>query len=397
MRTWILLLTACTADAGLRVPTPTSDEALRAQGPEGLARLLADPHPDDPAWRERVDRVAAQEDAVSSGLYWYTDRDEAVRVARASGRPVLSLRMLGELTDPFSCANSRFFRRVLYADPRVADHLRERFVLHWSSERPVPRITIEMGDGRVLERTITGNSAHYVLDTEGRPIDVLPGLYTPEHFLDELASAETLFRELQGAEDRSAHLQAHHRARQDAALERLVVPGRNPRDAVLERWGPYLYDAPGSRPLTVVPAGAALPLAVGKMQVELPIAEAFLISRPPLNALHPADLHVQETWRPPADLASRIRSDQPQGGEAVVGRFAATLLRDSIWNRDVLHTRIRSELIRDPDRSFEALNAWVYTYAFGTPAADPWLGLYDPGVYVALPQAGVHDQRNRIP
>ena len=91
--------------------------------------------------------------------------------------------MLGRLDDPLSCANSRFFRIALYADPRVSDRLRREFVLHWSEERAAPRIKIDYGDGRVIERTITGNSVHYALDAEGRPVDALPGLMSPAAFV----------------------------------------------------------------------------------------------------------------------------------------------------------------------------------------------------------------------
>ena len=56
--------------------------------------------------------------------------------------------------------------------------------------RPAPRVTVDFGDGRRLERTLTGNSVHYVLSPDGRPIDALPGLYAPRAFLAGLAEAE---------------------------------------------------------------------------------------------------------------------------------------------------------------------------------------------------------------
>ena len=59
--------------------------------------------------------------------------------------------MLGRLDEDLSCANSRVFRATLYANQEVSAFLRERFILFWSSERPVPRVTIDYGDGRKLE------------------------------------------------------------------------------------------------------------------------------------------------------------------------------------------------------------------------------------------------------
>jgi hypothetical protein len=73
-------------------------------------------------------------------------------------------------------------RTVLYPDPAVRKLLSESYVLHWSSERPVPLVTIEFGDGKVLKRTVTGNAAHYVFTSDGNAVDVLPGVYPPTVF-----------------------------------------------------------------------------------------------------------------------------------------------------------------------------------------------------------------------
>jgi hypothetical protein len=137
-----------------------------------------------------LDRVCAQKDAHTSLLYWFTDLGAAVAEARRRGRPILSLRLLGRLDEELSCANSRFFRKLLY--PRLHQLLRSKFVLHWQSVRPVPRVTIDFGNGRRLERTLTGNSVHLVLDCLGRPVDALPGLFDVDTFRDLLESAHAL-------------------------------------------------------------------------------------------------------------------------------------------------------------------------------------------------------------
>src|SRR6187551_2404363 len=108
----------------------------------------------------------------TSSLTWFTDLDRALAQARRDRKPILSLRLLGRLDEELSCANSRFFRKSLYPDPQINRMLREQFVLHWESVRPVPLVTIDFGDGRRVVRTLTGNSAHLVLDWRGRPVDV---------------------------------------------------------------------------------------------------------------------------------------------------------------------------------------------------------------------------------
>jgi hypothetical protein len=185
--------------------------ALRQAGPAGLEALLAACAPqinrhafaaalnpsaaELPEWariRAAIEAVSAQRDCHISHLYWYTDMPSALAAAKASGKPILSLRMLGKLNEEYSCANSRFFRTTLYSDGRISDYLKRNFVLYWQSVRPVPRITIDMGDGRKIERTITGNSIHYVLDSRGRLIDGFPGLYSAAAFLEGITRAHDM-------------------------------------------------------------------------------------------------------------------------------------------------------------------------------------------------------------
>src|SRR5207249_11634773 len=107
-----------------------------------------------------------------------------------------------------------FFGTTLYPDPTVSKLLRENFILHWSSERPVPVVTIDFGDGRIIKRTITGNSIHYVLDEQARPIDALPGLYSADMFVRKLTDAIKLHQQLAGLDQtaRGEKLAAWHRA-----------------------------------------------------------------------------------------------------------------------------------------------------------------------------------------
>lgn len=163
-----------------------------------------------PAPSPALDALCAQHDAHTSRLYWFTDLPAALAEARRTGRPVLSLRLLGRLDRARSCANSRFFRRLLYPEPRINEVLRRDFVLHWQSLRPVPTVTIDFGDGRTLVKPLTGNSVHVVVDPRGRLVDALPGLLAPEAFLAQLVQARAFAladpRELRARHARAAQL-----------------------------------------------------------------------------------------------------------------------------------------------------------------------------------------------
>jgi len=411
---------------------------LRSIGPEGLNALLqahgellskpADPAlPRAPAkvdagltrLKAALDSVGQQKDCHASRLYWHTDFEQAKAAARASGKPILSLRLLGNLTDEYSCANSRFFRTALYANAGVSQYLRDHFVLHWKSVRPVPRITIDFGDGRKLERTITGNSIHYILAADGSPVDALPGLYGPKAFLKGLGQAEVVAREYgqRSGVDGKKFLQAYHqdRLREIAAswesdLTRLgigasgVIPVSTA--AVLQK---------GTTPPTAAEAGR---VAVGKSMIEMPMVRSLAPTSKPEQAFIPALGVIEDvTWVRVAQLhaedarldegsKSLMRAKNPTAFDAsrlarakvdvedpllrAVRSFERSIAEDTVRNEYLLHSRIHEWFAQDAmTTDVDWLNERVYTELFLAPSSDPWLGLAPKDVYTALPEDGL--------
>jgi hypothetical protein len=194
-----------------------------------------------------LDRICNQKDAHTTLLYWFTDLPAAIAEAQRTQRPILSLRLLGRLDEELSCANSRFFRKLLYPEARINRVLRERFVLHWESVRPVPRVTIDFGNGKKLERTLTGNSAHVVLDMFGRPVDALPGLFSADVFLQLLVRAAAF-----GSADRGRLARMHADAREPL----LPPPGaRVTRSLEASRLAPTKHMVEGPTLRGVTPIG----------------------------------------------------------------------------------------------------------------------------------------------
>jgi len=218
---------------------------LRTLGPSGLDQYLAQ---HGRGASPVLDRVCAQIHAHTTLLYWHTDLGAALDEARRTRRPVLSLRLLGRLDQELSCANSRFFRRLLYPEPRINRLLRERFVLHWLSVRPVPIVTIDFGDGRRMQRTLTGNSVHLVLDEQGVPVDALPGLVTPDVFRAQLEQAQDI-----AFADRKQRAAMHQRAL------RMPLPGaRESRATRASMLAPTKHMVEGPMLRGVSPAGTDL-------------------------------------------------------------------------------------------------------------------------------------------
>ncbi len=393
---------------------PAELAALRAQGPAALDALMirywraTTVSPIDPRWELAIDTVAGQRYASWSGLYWYTDLALAQDAARRQHRPILALRMLGDLRDDLSCANSRLFRATLYANTELSAFLREHFILYWSSERAVPTVTIDFGDGRKLVRTTTGNSAHYVLDEQGNVLDVLPGLYAPQVFRAELGKSLDLADQVRGLPDaeRLRATIAHHAAA-IAATDRAWKQARGAQ---------YL---PGARFLLGSSALARAQLAtVSKMMVEAPDLRA-------IGALAPADVPDdpaawsaigQRIWQiaergavsdgeAPAPIVlddqsrSLVRAIHNAGPlrqpatadelDAVVARLEQHIVADTALNEIKVRHAIRHHILQLGETRLTQLNEWIYDAMFATPSSDPWLGLLPRTDFTGLPGDGV--------
>ncbi|HEY0384926.1 MAG TPA: hypothetical protein VGC64_02900 [Pyrinomonadaceae bacterium] len=418
--------------------------ALRAMGPEGLQTLLtvyaaeikqhlansADAPAsakDKEAWQRlsaALDAVAQQYDSATAGLYWYTDLDQAGEAARKSGKPILSLRLLGNLNEEFSCANSRFFRTVLYANSEVSSWLRENFILHWKSVRPVPRVTVDYGDGRKLERTLTGNSIHYILDSQGRVIDALPGLYGPQAFLSQLHEAASVIRRTSGMtnDDRAENLRRYHQAR-IAAITQAWKADVESVGAKLPEEMKSDNQADGQTPSARRAARLAMSKAITETSIINSITyEAQLLAEATDNetwnkiaARHAGDAKLDGASLALMRRQSSSTNDAPQGVKAsaasasradsasnadsasraevfaqLVSNFERYVALDTVRNEYLMHTKLHAWLSMGMySDNLDDLNQKVYSELFLTPGSDPWLGLYSPDTYTALEGGGV--------
>lgn len=409
---------------------------LRAKGPEGLEALLRensvmirehetqagsyrDPTQAE-AWTQfktAVDAVSGQFDCYASRLFWYTDFESAKAAAKASGKPILTLRLLGKLNEEYSCANSRFFRTTLYANTQVSEYLRDHFILHWQSVRPVPRITIDFGDGRKIEQTITGNSAHYILDSDGELVDALPGLYGPKAFLLELQQGEQLALACAGlsADQKRNHLVEYHSQQLEAAQKAW--------NADLTKLGEPSIPLPVvnlASVLTRVPsARAAGEIAFSKRAIEAPLLKS---TQPPaepppgrasisnelwarIAALHTdearldtASLKLIASKLPSAVEASRLATSKQlveSPALRTLRNLQSSIGEDTVRNEYLLHAQIHNWFVENAaPANLDLFNSKVYAELFLMPDSDPWLGLAPANVFTALPNQGLVQASN---
>ncbi|MEH2334428.1 hypothetical protein [Nostoc sp.] len=378
---------------------------LRAQGLDGLEKFL-NIHAtelDNPSsqMHQALDTLCQQKDCHASKLYWYTDLEQAKAADQASNKPILSLRLLGRLDQDLSCANSRFFRVALYPNTEISKYLRQNYILHWQSVRSAPKVTVDFGDGRKLERTITGNSIHYILDSYGHPVDAIPGLYGPQAFLRQLVDGEKAIKEYtrrQGTA-RQNFLRDYHRQRLasiqqqwNADLAKLDI--QNPPRLVEML---TLSNEPPSAPV----AGM---IAVTKMATETPMLRNI---SPTIN--NPTSLQKitdEATWQRIAQLyrsdakldknsialisSKRFQKGNAESLQRVVSNFEAAMALDTARNEYMLHSQIHQWFIQgNGTNEVNSLNEKVYAELFLTPNSDPWLGLMSSEGYSAIDNDGV--------
>jgi hypothetical protein len=345
-----------------------------------------------PKWQRisnAIDSVAMQKDAYSSKLFWFTDLEEAKKQAKIEKKPILSLRLLGNLNEEFSCANSRFFRSILYSNSAISNYLRENFILHWKSVRPAPKVTIDFGDGRKIERTLTGNSIHYILDENGQVLDALPGLYSPPVFLSYLTQTKGLNNLISTEAKETRELTAlKYRKKQ---FDQIVVK----RDALINQTGVKLVESKDSTMALDI-----APLALSKMVTEASIlrdiSDGFSKYSPNIALDGWQKLSKDFAANTKLDASSiafikrqnrELSSDELQ---RLISNTENYISLDTTQNEFVFHTQVYSLISSGMYPDLEKLNARIYDKLFKTPNSDKWLGLYSNDIYMALDGNGVN-------
>ena len=218
---------------------------------------------------------------------------------------------------------------MLFSDKDVASYLNDHFEPVWQSVRPVPRVTIDFGNGQVIQRTLNGNVATYACDPTGRVLDVLPGVYDPKTYLARVAELALLHRFVR-----------EHRAGPELALAEY-----HERQSVA--------------------------LASGKSRerlAEIPLSQRsiFAVEEGVRIVLQPARrLQARAIAARPTDVQSADR-DRPD---------AFALDDDTKINEGSRRLKIHQYLAQNRHVTPSDLTKWLYREVLNTDLDDPYLGL----------------------
>jgi hypothetical protein len=223
----------------------------------------------------------------------------------------------------------------LFSRDDVCNFVNASFEPVWVSVRPVPIVRIDFGEGRVLSRTLHGNILTSVCTAGGMLLDALPGIYTPEVYIDCLDQLRLLSLQVrqQPAEKQAGWLAAYH-ARTAKALAANQKPER-------------FVEA-----LKIVP--------VGKGRIERPV-EKLLVQGPP-NGKPP------NSSAPPAKAPPAAVGPEPVAGWKEL--VQDTELNERTRRRQIHELLAKSGLVR-PEKVLKP----IYKDVLHADLDDPYLGL----------------------
>ena len=225
----------------------------------------------------------------------------------------------------------------MFSREDVAAFINRNFEPAWEMVRPVPIVRIDFGNGNVATRTLHGNIASYVCATDGKVVDILPGIYTPTAYTAALEQPRTL-AEAQvrlSADARQTRLRDYHREK-----ARLL---RNAQAAIVL--------AEAARPVVNRPQPARAD--PGKKTIERP-AERIFLPPPPANGVA----------APRPRTASELATWQP---------LVADTARNESERRLLIHDRLATTSLVQP----EQIKRWLYKDVLHADLDDPYLGLGD--------------------
>ncbi len=122
-------------------------------------------------------------DVKIGAITWVAGLENAEKMAALQHRPILHFQLFGNLDEKYCCTNARTLRATVLSQADVQSYLASNFVTSWEMARPVPKVSIDFGDGKKVERTVKGNAVLYLCLPDGRVVDAWPGVYTKEDLL----------------------------------------------------------------------------------------------------------------------------------------------------------------------------------------------------------------------
>jgi hypothetical protein len=270
----------------------------------------------------------------------------------------------------------------LFSRENVAAYINNAFEPAWESVRPVPTVTIDFGNGIVLTRTLHGNIASYVCNADGKVLDVIPGIYTPDVYVQRLNELSLLanYLRVRTPEVGGQFLKEYH-AKQAAGTHRAMAVARLDvgKSKGVEGSVIALVAVAAEQPAPAAPAPAPAVAArrdEGKRIVERPL-KAVVAAAPAAAPARPVDITKPTLERAVKGVVAAPPS-QPIGAWLTLPEDLASwnLLReDTQANEAVRRRQIHELLAKSGLVSPAEITKPIYKDVLHADLDDPYMGL----------------------
>lgn len=251
---------------------------------------------------------------------------------------------------------------MLFSNDQLVKFIHESFEPVWESVRPVPTLTLDFGNGKTITRTLHGNIASDVCTADGHVLDILPGMYSTEAYLNQLNQMWLLHAYLLKKEpaEREKALREYHQTQADA-LAKNMIPGQFTE------------------------------MDMSKLRIERSAKKIMVRFLPPKSAPTPP------TTTPSTTVSTTSKSEKADVGKGVIERAAKKVLatsntsdssskaedvaqweelvQDTLINERSRRLQIHQQLAKIGLPQPAAITKWLYAEVLHADLDDPYLGL----------------------
>jgi hypothetical protein len=268
---------------------------------------------------------------------------------------------------------------VLFSNKQIADYINQNFESSWQSVRPVPKVTIDFGNNTIVTRTLHGNIATYVCGPDANVLDVLPGVYDPDAYLEKLQElklvAEYVDQQDLYLSDRASKLLEYHKVRVET-----IESGKPFKIAETEVTRSTIFGVEKSMKIVLNPSErlatrAALGISNGRFQRPERPEDQFGIGGRIVSANDNADREEQMTLasRQSETVSTEVAESKSETGppESLNDR----LRTDTRINEQLRRVQIHRYILENGLTTPEDMHKWLYREVLHADLDDPYMGL----------------------
>jgi hypothetical protein len=267
---------------------------------------------------------------------------------------------------------------VLFSDDEISALINDQFEPVWVSVRDVPTVTIDFGQGNIIKRTLHGNVATYVCESNGQVLDVLPGIYAPQAYQQQLRQLVMLHRFVQ---QQTAHLSGSPEADVQQAAKYVLQSYHEQRANAIQSDEDFQLGVEYTAGRSIMGIERSIKVVlnpVKRMQARGASRATVFYDKDALTLLTSSEDQESGLMRQRINrTVSQVKTAEIVSPESdrVATREAAELAEDTRINENQRRLLIHGYLAKSDRLNPDQMKKWLYREVLHADLDDPYLGL----------------------